>query len=198
MISFLRGKILEKKPTEIILETNSVGFSIFISLKTFEALPDVNSDTSLFTVLITREDSLTLFGFVTQQERQMFNLLTSVNGIGPKSAITILSSVNYLELLKIISSSNTYALQKFPGIGKKTAERIILELKDKVSKVDIIEVSPEEHLKSHIKSEATEALVTLGYSKNASEKLISDLILNSPIQKSVEEIIKLALLKLNK
>jgi Holliday junction DNA helicase RuvA len=198
MISFLKGKILEKKPTEIIIETNSVGFSLSISLKTYETLPDLNQEVSLHTVLIPREDSLTLFGFATNIERQMFNLLTSVNGIGPKSAISILSSIDSNELLQIIATSNSYLLQKFPGIGKKTAERIILELKDKVSKMSVAELSSEDVLKSNIKSEAIEALTILGYNRHAAEKIISEIIHSSKLDMSTENIIKSALVKLMK
>jgi Holliday junction DNA helicase RuvA len=198
MISFLKGKILDKKPTEIIIETNSVGFSLSISLKTYETLPDLNQEVSLHTVLIPREDSLTLFGFATNIERQMFNLLTSVNGIGPKSAISILSSIDSNELLQIIATSNSYLLQKFPGIGKKTAERIILELKDKVSKMSVAELSSEDVLKSNIKSEAIEALTILGYNRHAAEKIISEIIHSSKLDMSTENIIKSALVKLMK
>ncbi len=197
MISYLKGKILEKKPTEIVLETNSVGFSLSISLKTYETLPGINQETALFTELITREDSLSLFGFATKREKEMFILLTGVNGIGPKSAISILSSVDANELMQIISSSNSFLLQKFPGIGKKTAERIILELRDKVLKTGTIELSAEELTKSFNKNEAIEALVILGYNRSSSDKIIGE-ILRTNSELSTEQIIKIALSKLMK
>jgi Holliday junction DNA helicase RuvA len=157
MISFLKGKIIEKKPTEVVIETNSVGFTLLISLKTFEALPEIDESTFIQTLLIPREDAITLYGFATKSEREMFTLLTSVNGIGPKSAITILSSVDSEQLYTMILTSNSYQLQKFPGIGKKTAERIILELKDKVGKISTFEGSSDSYTFLSNKSEAIDA-----------------------------------------
>ncbi|OGU57719.1 MAG: Holliday junction DNA helicase RuvA [Ignavibacteria bacterium GWF2_33_9] len=197
MIAYLTGKILEKKPTEVVVETNSVGFSIFMSMKTFEKLPPVGEIISLHTELIVREDSLTLYGFFTKSEKEMFILLTSVNGIGPKSAVTILSSIDSNELIEIISTSNSSLLQKFPGIGKKTAERIILELRDKVLKDSILELSIEGKIKTFNKNEAIEALVILGYNRVSSEKIISQ-ILTQNSEMSTEDIIKIALSKLMK
>ena len=197
MISHISGKILDKKPTEVIVEVNSVGFSIFISVKTYEKLPEINNAISLHTELIVREDALSLYGFFTKSEKEMFNLLTSVNGIGPKSAITILSAIDSNELIEIISTSNSYLLQKFPGIGKKTAERIILELKDKVIKDSILELSVDGKNKTSIKNEATEALLSLGYNRNSAEKIISQIQAQSA-DLSTEDIIKIALSKLMK
>lgn len=197
MISYLKGKLFEKKPTEIIIETNSVGFSLNISLKTYEFLPDVNEIVSLYTILIPREDSLNLYGFATQTEKELFKLLTSVNGIGPKSAIGILSAIEAKELIQMVLGGNSFSLQKFPGIGKKTADRIILELKDKVAKVlgteEINNVFP--YINN--KNEAVEALIILGYNRIASEKITKEILQSNP-DISTEEIIKLALSKLMK
>jgi Holliday junction DNA helicase RuvA len=198
MISFLKGKIIEKKPTEVVIETNSVGFTLLISLKTFEALPEIDESTFIQTLLIPREDAITLYGFATKSEREMFTLLTSVNGIGPKSAITILSSVDSEQLYTMILTSNSYQLQKFPGIGKKTAERIILELKDKVGKISTFEGSSDSYTFLSNKSEAIEALIILGYNKIASEKVINEILKSESSTIETEDLIKRALSKLLK
>lgn len=198
MISFLKGKIIEKKPTEVVIETNSVGFTLLISLKTFEALPEIDETTFIQTLLIPREDAITLYGFATKSEREMFTLLTSVNGIGPKSAITILSSVDSEQLYTMILTSNSYQLQKFPGIGKKTAERIILELKDKVGKISTFEGTSDTYALLSNKSEAIEALIILGYNKIASEKVINEILKLDNSTIGTEELIKKALSKLLK
>lgn len=197
MISYLKGKLFEKKPTEIIIEANSVGFSLNISLKTYESLPEVNDLVSLFTILIPREDSLNLYGFATQTEKELFKLLTSVNGIGPKSAIGILSAIDAKELIQMVLGGNSFSLQKFPGIGKKTADRIILELKDKVAKVLGAEEINNEFPYINNKNEAVEALIILGYNRIASEKITKEILQSNP-DISTEEIIKLALSKLMK
>lgn len=194
MIERLSGRILQKKSTEIIIDCNGVGFSAFISVNSFEKLPDEGEEITLYTLLITRDDTFELFGFSEVFEREVFKLLISISGIGPKSAMSILSSMSVAELQEKILSGDSISLQKLPGIGKKTAERIILELKDRIHKVSIpsqFEVRKEQNL---IIREAVSALVTLGYTPALAEKLINKSISDSPeISFSAEQLIKKAL-----
>lgn len=199
MISFLKGVIVEKKPTELLIDCNSVGYSVFISVNTFQNLPEVNSQITIYTVLIPKEDSWNLYGFLDKSEREIFNLLITVNGIGPKSAISILSSISAAELAEIINNNNPKQLQKIPGIGAKTAERITLELKDKIRKSNLITgISSEILIEMAVKAEAIEALIVLGYNRNIAEKTIAEIIKSSKSNLTNEEIIKLALQKLLK
>lgn len=198
MISTVRGKILEKKPTEVVIEANSIGFLIIISIKTFEKLPPVGSEVSLFTHLIPREDALNLYGFFTQQERTIFKLLLNVNGIGPKSAISILSSILPEELSNMIISGNSNSIQKIPGIGKKTAERLLLELKDKIISVSEIPSNIELSKNFAVREEAVEALIMLGYNRQTAEKCVRDVLSKSNDSITTEELVKLSLQKLMK
>ncbi|MGB9701963.1 MAG: Holliday junction branch migration protein RuvA [Candidatus Kapaibacteriota bacterium] len=198
MISTVRGKILEKKPTEVVIEANSIGFLIIISIKTFEKLPPVGSEVSLFTHLIPREDALNLYGFFTQQERTIFKLLLNVNGIGPKSAISILSSILPEELSNMIISGNSNSIQKVPGIGKKTAERLLLELKDKIISVSEIPSNIELSKNYAVREEAVEALIMLGYNRQTAEKCARDVLSKSNDSITTEELVKLSLQKLMK
>lgn len=198
MISFIKGKIIERKPTEIVLEANSVGFSVFISLKTYEMLPEIGSDTLIYTVLIHREDAMVLYGFINEEERELFRNLINISGIGPKSAIGILSAIDPLELKNMIIDGNSTSLGKVPGIGKKTSERIVLELKDKIAKNQFQYDSTIENGKS-IRNEALNALLVLGYNRNTSEKVIIETMSETKNKNlALEEIIKIALQKLMK
>lgn len=198
MISFIKGKIIERKPTEIVLEANSVGFSIFISLKTYEMLPEIGADTLIYTVLIHREDAMVLYGFINEEERELFRNLINISGIGPKSAIGILSAIDPLELKNMIIDGNSTSLGKVPGIGKKTSERIVLELKDKIAKNQFQYDSTIENGKS-IRNEALNALLVLGYNRNTSEKVIIETMSETKNKNlALEEIIKIALQKLMK
>ncbi len=194
MISTLKGILIDKKPTESIIEVNSVGFLVFHSVNTYEKLPQLGETTFLYTALIPREESINLFGFFDKNEREIFKLLLSVNGIGPKSAIAILSAINYQDLVEIIQQNNSLLLKKIPGIGSKTAERIILELKDKINLLTDIS-SKQLSTQNSLREEAIEALYVLGYNRQSSEKMVSEILKINPTLNSTEEIIKLALQK---
>lgn len=197
MIYTITGIITEKKPTESTIDVNSVGYLVFHSLNTFEKLPPIGEIVRLNTILIPREDSLNLYGFYESNERELFKLLLTVNGIGPKSAISILSSIQSDDLFEIIQQNNLKLLKKIPGIGSKTAERIILELKDKIkfnSKFEISDFSSQ----NTIRDESIEALIVLGYSRQVTEKVIAEILKSNPEVKTTEEIIKLALHKFMK
>ncbi len=197
MIHTLKGIITEKKPTESIIEVNSVGFLVFHSVNTYEKLPQIGEVVKLNTILITREDSLNLFGFYDSNERELFKLLLTVNGIGPKSAISILSSIQSDNLVEIIQQNNLRLLKKIPGIGPKTAERIILELKDKIKSKANFDLS-ESSTQNSLRDESIEALIVLGYTRQVSEKMVAELLKSNTNINTTEEIIKLALQKFMK
>ncbi len=194
MIGYLTGKIISKKPTKVLLDVNGVGYILNISVNTFEKLPDENSITSLYTYLAVREDSLTLFGFSSEAEKQMFELLISVNGIGPKLAQSVLSGIQIDDLRNALVTGNINRIIAIPGIGRKTAERMLIDLKDKV---DSISEERDLSVPFKIKDDAIAALTTLGYNLKTADKIIRDIIAaNQSIQ--IEELIKQALTQLNK
>jgi Holliday junction DNA helicase RuvA len=200
MFSYLYGKLVHKNPTNIVLDVNGVGYQLNISLNTFEKLPEVESELRIYTVLIPREDSIQLYGFFDEDEKQMFEQLLSISGIGPKVAQSILSGINPDELRNYIIQGNSVALTNIPGVGKKTAERMILELKDKLTKIS----PPEKFIskdKEEIRMQAYQALITLGYQKQFAEKAIRSALneINSNNEElNIENLIKKALKELNK
>lgn len=194
MIGYLTGKIISKKPTRILLDVNGVGYILNISVNTFEKLPDENTVTSLYTYLSVREDSLTLFGFSSESEKQMFELLISVNGIGPKLAQSVLSGIQIDDLKNALVTGNINRIIAIPGIGRKTAERMLLDLKDKV---DSINEEKELSIPFKTKDDAIAALTTLGYNFKTADKIIRDILSAEPAI-HIEELIKQALAQLNK
>lgn len=195
MISYLKGILTKKSPTEIIVDVVGVGYSVNISLSTYEQLSEVNSEVHILTHHHIREDAQVLYGFATETEREMFRMLISVSGIGPKMAQTILSGIRPDELVRTISVSAISSLTAIPGVGKKIAERMVLELKDKVAKMEgsekIIDLP---NTGASIRSEALTALVSLGFSREKAEQSLRG-VLNEVNGKviSVEELIKRAL-----
>lgn len=194
MIGFLKGKIISLKPTKIILDVNGVGYLVFISITTFEKISSL-TEVSLFIHTHVKEDSLSLFGFFSESEKEMFELLISISGIGPKSAQTILSGISVDELKEAIEFANIGRLIAIPGIGRKTAERLLIELRGKVEGISSLGASTEP--KSNIKSEATTALTTLGYNVKLAEKVVRDISTENP-EISLEDIIRKSLSVLNK
>ena len=188
MISFIRGKKNHMDPAKIIIEVNGIGYDVNISLRTYSKLKD-QKDVFVYTHLNVKEDSHTLFGFNSESERNTFLSLLSINGVGPSTAIMILSSLSANELKKAILSSDTNKIKSVKGIGLKTAERIILELKDKVSFDDISQDKFYDDIDNTIKNEALSALSSLGISKNIVEKHIND-ILERNNEISLEDLIK--------
>ncbi|UWX55499.1 Holliday junction branch migration protein RuvA [Maribacter litopenaei] len=190
MIHHLKGKLIEKNPTHLIIECNGVGYFVNISLHTFSKLPD-NELVNIYTHLQVKEDSHTLFGFSERSEREIFRLLISVYGIGSSTARTMLSSMSPAEIRDAIANGNVPAIQAIKGIGAKTAQRVILDLRDKILKVyDIDEVSLTQNNTN--KDEALSALEVLGFARRQAEKVVDKVISQDP-SLSVENIIKLAL-----
>ena len=188
MISFIRGKKIKIDPAKIIVEVNGIGYDIIISLRTYSKLKD-QSEVFIYTHLNIKEDSHTLYGFNSERERKTFLSLLSINGVGPSTAIMILSSLSANELKKAIVSSDTNKIKSVKGIGLKTAERIILELKDKVSFDDIDNDKFYDNMGNTLKDEALSALSSLGISKNIVEKHINN-ILQRNDDISLEDLIK--------
>ncbi|MBO0322860.1 Holliday junction branch migration protein RuvA [Muricauda sp. CAU 1633] len=190
MINHLRGKLVEKNPTYVIAECNGVGYFLHISLHTFSLLKD-EENIHLYTHLLIKEDSHTLFGFVEKSEREIFRLLISVSGVGSSIARTMLSSLSPTEVRDAIANGDVASIQAIKGIGAKTAQRVILDLKDKILKVyDMGEVSPQSNNTS--KEEALSALEVLGFTRRQSEKVV-DKVLSQDPSLSVENTIKQAL-----
>jgi Holliday junction DNA helicase RuvA len=194
MIAYLSGTILEKSPTHAVIVCGGVGYGVLISLATYERLPDVGREAAVHTQLVVREDALTLYGFALTEEREMFQLLTTVSGVGPKIAIGILSSVGVDTLKENIARGNAIALTALPGIGKKTAERISLELRDKITTATGAIASTGAGATADIRSEALAAMLALGYSRPAAEKAIRGALKDGPaVEESVERLLKQAL-----
>lgn len=190
MIAQIQGKLVEKTPTEVIIDCNGVGYQINISLHTFGLLPNTDQ-IKLFTYLLIKEDSHSLFGFVEKSEREIFKLLISVSGIGANIARTMLSSIEPKQIINAIASGDVATVQSIKGIGAKTAQRAILDLKDKVLKLyDIEEVSLVANNTN--KDEALSALEVLGFVRKTSEKIVDKIVANTP-DATVETIIKQAL-----
>jgi holliday junction DNA helicase RuvA len=190
MIAHIQGKLVEKTPTEVIIDCNGVGYQINISLHTYSLLPSTDY-VKLFTFLQVKEDSHSLFGFIEKSEREIFKLLLSVSGIGANTARTMLSSLDPKQIIHAIANSDVGTIQSIKGIGAKTAQRAILDLKDKVLKLyDIEEVSATSNNTN--KDEALSALEVLGFIRKTAEKVVDKIVASAP-DASVETIIKQAL-----
>jgi Holliday junction DNA helicase RuvA len=190
MITHLKGKLVEKNPTYVVVEANGVGYFLHISLNTFSLLSE-DENVFIYTHLQVKEDSHTLYGFISKIEREIFRLLISVSGVGPSIARTMLSSMNTNEIQQAIASGDIGVIQSVKGIGAKTAQRVIVDLKDKISKTFAIDdVSMVKNNTN--KEEALIALEVLGFAKKQVEKVIDKILLENQSQ-SVEELIKKAL-----
>jgi Holliday junction DNA helicase RuvA len=190
MIAHLQGRLVEKTPTDVVIDCNGVGYQVNISLHTYSLLPD-SENIKLFTFLQVKEDSHTLFGFVEKAERELFKLLLSVSGVGAGTARTMLSSLEPKQIIHAIATNDVATIQSIKGIGSKTAQRVILDLKDKVLKVyDLSEVSVSNYNTN--REEALSALEVLGFNKKLAEKAIDKIVKDNP-SANVETIIKQAL-----
>ncbi|MDH5379802.1 MAG: Holliday junction branch migration protein RuvA [Cyclobacteriaceae bacterium] len=190
MIDFLRGKLHIKEPTHVVIDVGGVGYKVNISLNTFSEIKN-REDITLSTYLHVKEDSHTLFGFSNNSEKIMFLHLISISGVGPSTGLMIQSSLSASELKQAILEENVTTIKSVKGVGIKTAQRIILELKDKIAKIDDIEITDSVgNTHNTIKSEALSALSTLGISRLVAEKQINMILKNSDQDITVEELIK--------
>lgn len=169
MIAFIRGKLIQSSPSRIIVETNGVGYEILIALSTASELPQTGSEVLIHTNLIVREDSQTLYGFLNLEDKDLFNLLLNVNGIGPKTALNVIGFFSFENLAEAIHAKDIVTLAKVPGIGKKSAERLIVELKDKLPSFG---GAKSFQIAVPKMDDALSALINLGFTPSASQKAL--------------------------
>lgn len=197
MIALLSGKIAYKGISHIVVDTQGVGYRVFIPLATFYELPEAGEMVTLHIHTSVKEDAIHLFGFYTLQERDLFQLMISVSGIGPKIAMGILSRISARELLEAISGGNLAKLITVPGVGKKMAERLILELKEKTIKkmaTDQIPVTdPKQKLNEMIREDVLSALVNLGYKANAARDALDKVVRDTEGELAMDQLLKKAL-----
>jgi Holliday junction DNA helicase RuvA len=194
MIALISGKIVHKGISHVIVDVHGVGYRIFIPLTTFYELPEAGQTISLHVHTNVKQDAINLFGFYTVQERDLFQLMISVSGIGPKMSMNILSGIPAQELLRAISGGNVGKLVNIPGVGKKMAERLILELKEKVIKKMMIEEMPaadDQHQAGEIIIEdALSALVNLGYKSNVAKDALDKVLRASEEELGMDQLLK--------
>ena len=191
MITHIHGKLIQKTPTYVVVDVNGVGYLIKISLQTFSAIE--GELCKLYTHLSVKEDSHTLFGFFEESERDLFRKLISVSGVGPSTAQVILSTYSPEEIIHHITTADVKAIESVKGIGAKTAQRIIIDLKDKVAKGMPTSDLLFDKIDNTIREEALSALLALGFTKKGAESKIDKVIKSNPDIASVEELVKTAL-----
>lgn len=189
MYEYIKGQLSSKNPTQVVVDVGGVGYRLNVPVSTFERLPDVGNEAKLFTHLHVREDALRLYGFATEGERALFEMLNSVSGIGTNLALTILSGVPASELVKAISEQNTTLLQSIKGIGKKTAQRVVLELKEKVGG----EAALTADAGLPFAGEAVAALTALGVPRAVAERAVASALDAAGSDASIEDIVRAAL-----
>ena len=196
MIAHIRGILISKEPLTLIIEAGGIGYEIFCTQEAYEQAPSEGKEYRIFTRHIIREDSQSLYGFATQDERKLFDQITSVSGIGPKTGLAIVSSLGTNALKEAIRTKDLIVLTGIPGVGKKTAERLIVELRDKLLKEEVftVEAGASDSGSAKIRQEALAALVALGYNRGDAEKAIRAVIRDQPMEaEKVERLIKAAL-----
>lgn len=205
MIGRLKGELIEKLPPQLVIDVNGVGYEVEASMNTFYRLPETGKQLTLFTHFVVREDAQLLYGFYDREERSLFRTLIKANGVGPKLAITILSGISTSEFVRCVNDGDTASLVKLPGVGKKTAERLIVEMKDKIKALGL-ESSDEFQLSaadgpdmaafesvSDSRAEAESALIALGYKPVQATKSIDQAHKSLGAGASCEELIRVAL-----
>jgi Holliday junction DNA helicase RuvA len=194
LISYIKGTLVEKTPAKIVVETYGVGYEVYVPLSSYDRLGDIGSDTLVYTHFHVREDGHTLFGFATTKERRLFQMLISVSGIGPRSALTILSGASVDDFCDAIVREEVSFLTAISGVGRKTAQRLIVELKGRISEEEVAvgvgagELSPRERI-----SEAVQALIALGFTRPGARKAVERCMDESDKELDVEELIRGAL-----
>jgi Holliday junction DNA helicase RuvA len=196
MIAYLSGKLVSKEPFQLVIEAAGVGYEILCTQEAYNRAPSAGSPYNIHTRLIVREDSQTLYGFSTPEERRLFDLVITVSGIGPKTGLTVVSALGTETLKEAIRSGDLIALKGIPGIGKKTAERLVVELRDKLLKEEpvseVMLTSGDKNVRT--RQEALSALVALGYNRADAEKAIRSVLRDDPdMAKKVETLVKASL-----
>ena len=194
MIAHLKGKLTDKSPVAIAIDVNGVGYQVFIPLSTFYALPELGSEVFLDIHTHMREESLKLFGFYTLDEKKIFEKLITINKVGPKLALTILSGMSPTELFSTIDSNDIGKLNTIPGIGRKTAERLILEMRDKMGGLSLeLTITKSSTPQNGVFDDALSALVNLGYKKNQAEQTLKKVYTDGETEESIGGLIKKSL-----
>jgi len=196
LIAYLEGKLIEKSPTHLILEINGVGYSVNIPVSTYSSLGETGKMVKVLTYQHVREDELKLYGFSTKPEKELFELLISVNGVGPRMALSILSCISVQEFQRSVLQEDLDVLTAISGVGKKKAQRLIVELKEKLGKIDLgvkKDLEEKEAVCVPALDEAVLALVSLGYTKPDAKKALERVVENIDKALPVEELIKGAL-----
>ncbi len=198
MINFVNGKLKEVLQDMIVVETSGVGFGIYFPRSNFVNLPEIDSDIKVFTYMNVKEDELSLYGFLTREDREMFLRLLTVNGVGPKGALNIISTLGFSTLMKAIASEDSKLIASVQGIGAKTASKICIELGDKIRKMnfeDKLDIIKQNNVVSGkvsaVKDEVAEAMIKLGFKENKAREIISKLEITG--EESVSDLLKLAL-----
>ena len=195
MIACISGKLISKTPTQAVIESGGIGFLLFISLSSYEKIGEPGSEVTIQTHLHAREDALQLYGFVTLEERSLFQHLISVSGIGPKLALGILSGIEVTEFRQAVASNDIERLTHAPGVGRKTAERLVLELREKLGPEDTEAAKGLGSGASETVESSVQALVSLGFKKPRAREVVGQILKTNP-GLSIEETIRLALRKL--
>jgi len=198
MIAHLSGKLLSKQPNQVIVDVNGVGYEVHVPLSTFYEVGEIGSPVQLRIYTHVREDTIALFGFKSAKEKLMFEQVTSISGIGPKLGITILSGMPVDELVAAIRQSNLARLTSIPGIGKKTAERLVVELRDKLAKTVPTGEQTAAQSVPQPQEDVISALVNLGYAKSSAEKAVQTVVSTSKPEPSFEELLRTALRQLSR
>jgi Holliday junction DNA helicase RuvA len=197
MIAYVRGTLAEKGPDRVVIEAGGIGYELLIPVSTFDRLPKEGGEAKLLAWHCVREDDEALFGFATKEEREMFLKLTQVSGVGPKIALAILSGSSIGELSLAIASGNAKRISSIKGVGKKTAEKICVELKDKVNAIEALAATSRrggaEGEKAPMLRDAVLALTALGFNDETANKMVSKVLADNPSVKDVETLVRLAL-----
>jgi len=190
MIGCIRGCLLEKTPEFVVLDVGGVGYRVFVTLPTFYSLPEVGGETFLQVHTVMREDAIQLFGFATREERVMYRHLIAVSGVGPKLARNILSGIQYDDLREAILSDDLYRINSVPGVGKKTAERLIVDLRDRLSKEEPEELPEPATGGGSLRGDVLSALINLGYKREIARRAIDRAIKENPGEQSLETLLR--------
>ena len=197
MVAYVRGVLTEKDPTRVVVEAAGVGYEVLIPLSTFDRLPKAGGEVKLLTFHCVREDDEILFGFATPAEKELFVKLTAVSGVGPKIALSILSGGSVGELALAIASGNAKRISSIKGVGKKTAEKICLELQDKVNAIEALSAAQRagagKEAAAPVLRDAILALSALGFSEETANKMVGDVVAKHPEAKDTETLVRLAL-----
>ena len=196
MYDFIKGTLVESNLTKAVIDVNGIGYKLFIPISTFQEMPNIGNDICLYVSFVVREDAQILFGFLRKEERDLFEMITTVSGIGPKTGISLIGHLEYQNLITAISHADIKLISKVPGIGKKTAERLVIEMRDKLKLFDTKVVSSfgKDNNQPDARADAIHALMNLGYSAMKAQKAITKAMENLESEKiDAGELITLAL-----